>query len=157
LRRINRESLAYSATHGGSNHGLELAALMLDRVGLIAPRLAALPPDDAEWTADLLAEVRSGINIVELRRVRAALPASAQGAVELVLANTAEYFRSRSGHAELALLETIDKAMRTVLNHESGVAQRETLFGLVGLRRGLFPDAPAFQSTSPSPPESDPL
>jgi hypothetical protein len=43
---------------------------MLDRVGLIAPRLAALPPDDAEWTADLLAEVRVGINLVELRRVR---------------------------------------------------------------------------------------
>ena len=156
LRRINRESLAYSATHGGSNHGLELAALMLDRVGLIAPRLTALPPDDAEWTADLLAEVRSGINIVELRRVRAALPASAQGAVELVLARTSQYFRSPSEHAGPALLRSIDKAIRILLSGGNDLAQRETLLGLVGLRRGLFPDAPAFQSSSKSSPESEP-
>ena len=59
-------------------------------------RLAALPPEDAEWTDDLLAEVRSGINIVELRRVRAAVPAGAENAIEMVLANTARYLRSPS-------------------------------------------------------------
>jgi len=64
LRRINRRSLAEEASEHGSQDGLELAALMLDRVGLIAPRLAALPPDDADWTADLLAEVRVGVNLV---------------------------------------------------------------------------------------------
>ncbi len=73
LRRINRDSLAAAASRTGANHGLELAAVMLDRLGLLAPRLSALPPDDAEWTADLISEVRTGINVVELRRVRATL------------------------------------------------------------------------------------
>lgn len=63
LRQLNRESLAFSATRGGANDSLELAALMLDRVGLIAPRLASLHPNDAQWMADLIAEVRSGITI----------------------------------------------------------------------------------------------
>lgn len=73
LRRINRQNLVRAASKHGSRHGLELAAVMLGRVGLIAPRLAARPSDDAEWTADLLAEVRVGINLVELRRVRRSL------------------------------------------------------------------------------------
>jgi uncharacterized membrane protein YccC len=70
LRRINRRSLAAAAAGEGAQDGLELAALMLDRVGLIAPRISALPPDDAEWTAELVTEVRVGINLVELRRPR---------------------------------------------------------------------------------------
>ena len=75
----------------GAQNGLELAALMLDRVGLIAPRLAALPRDDAEWTADLLAEVRVGINLVELRRDRRQLPGPARAAVERLLAALAHH------------------------------------------------------------------
>ena len=59
----------HAALGHGSQDGLELAALMLDRVGLIAPRISALPPDDAEWTSELLTEVRVGINFVGLRRV----------------------------------------------------------------------------------------
>jgi len=151
LRRINRESLVLSATHGGGNHGLELAALMLDRVGLLAPRLAALPPDDAEWTADLLAEVRSGINIVELRRVRTALPASSEAAVEAVLSDIARYFRSGAAHGGPAQLASIDRAIRVLLCAPQGGAEREALLGLVGLRRGLFPDAPAFATAVASP------
>lgn len=148
LRRINREALANSAAHAGASHGLELAALMLDRVGLMAPRLAALPREDAEWTDDLLAEVRSGINIVELRRVRAALAADAESAIEMVLANTAHYLRTRSEHAGPELLELIDRAINILLICESTPDQREALHGLVGLRRGLFAAAPAFISAA---------
>ncbi|MGB9166262.1 MAG: FUSC family protein [Rhodomicrobium sp.] len=156
LRRINRESLANSATHGGSGHGLELAALMLDRVGLMAPRLAALPPEDAEWTDDLLAEVRSGINIIELRRVRAAVPAGAENAIEMVLASTARYLRSPSERAGPELLEFIDRAIGTLLNCESTPDQREALHGLVGLRLGLFANAPAFRGAGVAATEAEP-
>ena len=92
LRAINRRSLARAAERQGAQNGLELAALMLDRVGLIAPRLAALPSDDAEWTADLLAEVRVGINVVELRRDRRQLSEPARAAVEALLAALARHF-----------------------------------------------------------------
>ncbi len=82
LHRTNRRSLAEAASRVGGQDGLRLAALMLDRVGLIAPRLAALPPEDAIWTAGLLGEVRAGINVVELRRARRALPEEARTCVE---------------------------------------------------------------------------
>ena len=64
LRRINRRSLAAAAAGEGAQDGLELAALMLDRVGLIVPKISVLPRDDAEWTAELVTEVRVGINLV---------------------------------------------------------------------------------------------
>ena len=62
---MNRDSLADATRHGGPDDAMELAALMLDRIGLVAMRLNALPPEDAEWTAELLSEVRVGINLVE--------------------------------------------------------------------------------------------
>ena len=109
LRRINRRSLAAAAAGHGAQDGLELAALMLDRVGLIAPRLAALPPDDAEWTAELLTEVRIGIDLVELRRVRRHLTGPAkQPAVDRLLAAVGHHFRGDAAHAPAALLEPID-------------------------------------------------
>lgn len=154
LRRINRDSLERSAKHEGGNHGLELAALMLDRVGLIAPRLAALPPEDAEWTADLLAEVRSGINLVELRRVRASLPREAENAVEAVLVSVAAYFHSGAEHGGPQQLDAIDSALRVLLRQDElsdrDEPLRDAILGLVGLRRGLFPQAPAFMHAPPA-------
>lgn len=148
LRRLNCESLAFSATRGGANDSLELAALMLDRVGLIAPRLASLNLNDAQWIVDLIAEVRSGINIVELRRVRNALPAPAQKAVSAVLLAVANHLRSNSQPDDPAL-RLIDKAMCVLLAEEQSDAVREALLGLVGLRRGLFPHAVGFAYVSP--------
>jgi uncharacterized membrane protein YccC len=146
LERVNRESLVDAARHGGSNHGLELAALMLDRVGLMAPRLKALPRHDAEWIADVLSEVRVGINVVEIRRVRAELAPRAARSVEHVLANTARYFRTSPPQPGLAamLLSNIDQALQLLLAGPASAAQRTAVLGFVGLRRAIFPDAPDF-------------
>ncbi|WP_072377273.1 FUSC family protein [Hyphomicrobium sp. NDB2Meth4] len=146
LRDVNRRDLILSASHGGRSHGLELAALMLDRVGLMAPRLAALPPEDAEWTKELLAEVRSGINIVELRRVRALLPPRAEAAVESVLVDVARHFRANLEGGDAALVTTIDAAIGRVLEERQTPSVHEALMGLVGLRRGLFPEIDGFET-----------
>ena len=85
LRRINRESLANSATHGGigpRSRACRAHARPCWSHGAEACRPAA---GGCRMDRDLLAEVRSGINIVELRRVRAAVPAGAQNAIEMVL------------------------------------------------------------------------
>jgi uncharacterized membrane protein YccC len=156
LERINRESLVDAARHGGSDHGLELAALMLDRVGLMAPRLAALPPDDAEWIADVLAEVRVGINIVALRRVRTQLPHASAQAVEHVLANTARYYRYSPPHPGVGslLLHNIDRTLELLLDEPEHGARRSAILALVGLRRASFPDAPDFRSPLLAPPQT---
>lgn len=156
LERINRESLVDAARHGGSNHGLELAALMLDRVGLMAPRLAALPPDDAEWIADVLAEVRVGINVVALRRVRTQLPPASAQALEHVLANTARYYRYSPPHPGVGslLLHNIDRTLELLLDEPEHDARRSAILALVGLRRASFPDAPDFRSPLLAPPQT---
>jgi len=152
LERVNRESLIDAARHNGSNHGLELAALMLDRVGLMAPRLSALPPDDAEWIADVLANVRVGINIVELRKMSHELPAAPAHAIEHVLANTARYFRHSPASPEIErlLLKNIDDTLEMLLAEPESAAQRTTILALVGLRRALFTEASDFRSPPPN-------
>ncbi len=150
LRGINRRSLARAAERQGAQNGLELAALMLDRVGLIAPRLAALPREDAEWTADLLAEVRIGINVVELRRDRRHLSKPAREAVETLLAALSRDFGAEAVTPSRALLDTIDDALGAVSLDARQASGRAALMGLVGIRRGLFPDAPPYRPNLPS-------
>lgn len=154
LRAVNRRSLAEAAERRGAQDGLELAALMLDRLGLIAPRLTALPPDDAEWTADLLAEVRVGINLVELRRDRRQLSGPARAAVEALLAALARYFRSAAAPPP-ALLDTIDANLDAVSADAREAPGRAALMGLVGIRRGLFPDAAPYRASTPSIPDAE--
>lgn len=150
LRAINRRSLARAAERQGAQNGLELAALMLDRVGLIAPRLAALPSEDAEWTADLLAEVRIGINVVELRRDRGQLSKPAREAVETLLAALSRHFGAAAETPPHELLDTIDDALGAVSLDARQASGRAALMGLVGIRRGLFPDAPPYRPILPS-------
>lgn len=145
LRAVNRRSLARAAERQGAQSGLELAAIMLDRVGLLGPRLAALPPDDAEWTADLLAEVRVGVNVVELRRDRRQLSPDARGAVETLLADMARHFGGRADDPPAELLAAIDTALDAVAKEPQHPAHRAALLGLVGIRRGLFPEAPPYR------------
>ncbi|GJD79778.1 FUSC family protein [Methylobacterium gregans] len=148
LRAVNRRSLARAARRHGAQNGLELAALMLDRVGLIAPRLAALPPDDAEWTADLLAEVRVGINVVELRRDRRRLSEPGRAAVERLLADLARHFEGGAEEPPAELLAGIDAALDAVCHDAGRAAGRAALMGLVGIRRGLFPDAGPYRTSA---------
>lgn len=151
LRAVNRRSLAQAAGRRGAQSGLELAAVMLDRVGLLAPRLAALPPDDAEWTADLLAEVRVGVNVVELRRDRRQLSTEARVAVEGLLAGMARHFGGRATRPPPELLMSIDAALDAVATEPQRPAHRAALLGLVGVRRGLFPDSPPYRPSLMAP------
>ncbi|MEH3146095.1 MAG: FUSC family protein [Methylobacterium frigidaeris] len=147
LHRTNRRSLAEAASRLGGQDGLRLAALMLDRVGLIAPRLAALPPDDAVWTAGLLGEVRAGINVVELRRGRHAVPEEARACVDRLLAALAAHFRTSAPEAPAAILALVDESLEAATRGPRPPEAERAVLALVGLRRGLFPDAPAYRPT----------
>ncbi|MGH1589330.1 FUSC family protein [Methylobacterium phyllosphaerae] len=148
LVRINRRSLAAAADGRGTGHGLELAALMLDRVGLIAPRLATLPAETSAGLGDLLADVRVGINLVAVRRVRRSLTGTARTAVDHVLALAARAFRGRTGRLETGLLVALDDALDAVAASGASPERRAALIGLTGLRHGLYPDAPAYRAAT---------
>jgi uncharacterized membrane protein YccC len=149
LRRINRRSLAREASEHGSQDGLELAAVMLDRVGLIAPRLVALPIDDAEWSADLLAEVRVGVNIVELRRVRSKLSDKTMGQIDHILKALARHFRTNVSKPPKEILALVDAGLDAANVDESHADLNNALMGLVGLRGGLYPNAAPYLPAAP--------
>ena len=145
LMRINRRSLAKAAEGGGAGHGLELAALMLDRIGLIAPRLAAIPAEDAAAAGDLLADVRVGINLVEIRRVRRRLSGAARRSIDDVLGLVADQKRSLPAEPGPDLLAALDAGLDAVAAAVTSPERKAALIGLAGLRRGLFPDAPSYR------------
>lgn len=145
LRRMNRDDLADAARHRGPGDALELAALMLDRIGLLATRLNALPPEDCEWTAELLSEVRVGVNLVELQRSLASLTAEEARLANDMIRSIALHFDTETLHPTEDLLGKLDTCLRQFATDEQCIRRRQALLGLTGLRLNLFPDAPPFE------------
>ena len=132
------------------------AVRMLDRIGLLAPRIAqAGGTVEGVAANDALRDLRMGADIAVLQRVRAQLPMATSAAL---LGGIARFFRQR-GEGRMAprpaaLLPQIDEALAAVLAaRDTSTASRAAVTALVGLRRNLFPDAPpslaAVSSSSP--------
>ena len=76
IRRIiwaGRRTIAAAADRRRAENRAVFAGLLLDRLGLMAPRLAALDPNHGLHNRDILGHIRVGLNVVDLRRVRTAL------------------------------------------------------------------------------------
>ena len=147
LLGVNRLALVAAAHGGGLDDGVGLAALMLDRLGLLAPRLASLAASDDIRPDRLFAEVRAGVNIVELRRARGQLTPEARRPIDRILAAAARHFGGGGGSSSPALLAAIDAGLDAA-KFERG---REARLALVGLRRALFSDAAPYQPTPVEP------
>ncbi|MDK3016466.1 FUSC family protein [Pseudodonghicola flavimaris] len=125
-----------------------IAGRMTDRLGLIAPRLAMLPPESAVLEGDILRDLRVGLNILELQRIRRELPAAEQRPLDDLLRQIATLYRSgAAGTAERrrALASSLDRCLGDVLS-DAGTPQRRLRDALVGLRGGACPGEtpPAF-------------
>jgi uncharacterized membrane protein YccC len=151
LWRTNRNSLVTAAEDRNDADAVELAALMLDRVGLLASRLAALPPEDSAWTSELLAEVRVGIDLVELQRACSTMTAEQAAEIDRLFTMIGRHFRSDALHPKEELLKEIDVCLDRFVFRTSGPCRRMTR-ALTDLRRSLFPDAPPFTATGGSEP-----
>ncbi len=126
-----------------------LAGLVIDRLGLLVPRLAAAGKGNDLAAVDALADLRIGVNMLDLQRDRDGLPATVRAAVDDVLFGAASHFAAQaaSGHvraAAPALLADIDRALDQAVTLPPARG-RDTLLQLVGLRRGLFADAPPYR------------
>jgi hypothetical protein len=116
---------------------------MVDRIGLLTPRLAMAGPQQDLHAVDALGEVRVGLNMVQLLPLEATLE-NARVPVRPLLQALSEHFRNRpaqSAGAEPALLDHLDNTLRAVCGAGPSSAQREAVAALAGIRRGLFPDA----------------
>ncbi|MGA0586070.1 FUSC family protein [Dyella sp. KRB-257] len=155
-RRLVRQGwalLAAAAEGRGRQDRDRFMVRMLDLLGLLAPRLASLPAGSDVSGVDMLDEVRIGLNILNLRRARNALPAANAQALNRLLADVAAHYRTRqrAGRpvpAPQALKVALDAALSGLPTLAPGDARDEALLGLIGLRFGLFPHQPPAGTSS---------
>ena len=121
---------------------------MLDRIALLAPRLAATGQDSGAPLYDALRDLRTGVAIGELRQVRIDLPSDQAASLGDVLDGVGQHYRGLDpdapAPADGALLHDIDAVIGDLAAHPDAAVQREGVLGLVSLRRSLFPDAPGY-------------
>jgi uncharacterized membrane protein YccC len=148
VRRLMRKgwtALAYAAESRGNRDRAVFAGLMLNRIGLLAPRLAALPDSELR-NVDNLRELRVGLNIVDLRRARHGMSPQTLVAMDVMLDELGADFRRYDGKAmPPKLLADIDRALAEAMTESDDAVRGDALIGLVGIRRGLFPEAAAYQ------------
>ncbi len=123
---------------------------MHDRLGLITGRMAMQTAGQKPEGVDALRDLRVGRNVIRLRRAHAMALPQAEGPLNALLAQTADFYRaSAARRAPLApppgLLAAIDEALPAMRHVPAGETRRHGLLALAGLRRNLFPDAPAYQ------------
>lgn len=150
VRRAWRVIADAAAGHGVQDREL-FTARMLDLLGQLAPRMAAVPASSGLATVDLLDEIRVGLNVIELRRARHDLPAANAHALDRLLEQVAAHYRAqvRCGHrleAPGALGEAIDTSLARIRSLPPGASRHQGLLGLIGLRHffaGTAHPAPA--------------
>jgi uncharacterized membrane protein YccC len=125
------------------------AGLMLDRVGLLLPRLARAPIDEQGELFDALNDLRLGVGIIDLRRLGAGPHHIAEGEIKHILVTLGAYFGRRASGQRTALPESVVAALDAVIVavlHMSTPADRYSgVVAAIALRRSLAPGAPAYQ------------
>ncbi|HEV2157524.1 FUSC family protein [Bradyrhizobium sp.] len=146
----NWKTIAVAAERRGKRDRAEFAGLMLHRLGLLVQRIAFLSESDRRDT-DSLVQLRIGINIIDLRRARYGLAVSTIAVIDDMLDQLAIACRSYAGEGmPAALLTSVDRALAQAVKDPNDSAREDALIGLVGIRRGLFPDAPAYRPRAES-------
>ena len=143
LRRNRVEIANIAANRSAATLGV-FAALMLDRLSLVVPRLAssAVGADGAATSA--LADIRVGVNLIGLQHDAAHLPEQLRRAIRAMLDGVATHYRRRNlNQADPALLGVIDGVIATAVR-DPATMSRDLLLRLSGIRRGLFPYAPPY-------------
>jgi uncharacterized membrane protein YccC len=142
LLRAGWEDIATAASLHAKHDRAHLTGLMLDRLSLLAPRLAAVSPGADIAAADVLQDLRVGLNVIALQKELGGLPMPAQRAAASLLTAIAQHYH---GNPLLAapdsMLADLDTAILSTALH--GNLHREALMLLVGLRSVLFANRPA--------------
>ena len=131
---------------------------MLDRVGLVNARIALAAPEDALDAYDALADMRVGLNLIDLHAAARNLDSEGRRRVDTTLWAVAATYEQRlkqpgpdhgrqTGGA--ALLNAIDHAIATLSAAAPGALEMRGFVALTGLRRNLYPHAAPY-----APPEA---
>lgn len=127
------------------------AVRMLDRISLLAPRMAAAGGAIDGVSADAMRDLRLGVDVVAMQRARGDLP---PGLGARLMHELEHLFRERTASKASAnpasLLKRIDEALQAALDVPGDASRkgRSAISALVGLRRNLYPDAPPVRAVA---------
>lgn len=123
------------------------AAILVDRLGMLTPKLAEAGERHDFIGVDALRDLRVGMNLVSVQIARPDLPPEDRTHLDAALDGVGEHFATLAagGGREPGqdLLAHIDTALRG-LSIAPAASAVQGVSGLVGLRRNLFPKAEAF-------------
>jgi uncharacterized membrane protein YccC len=125
----------------------EFSARMVDRVGLLTPRLAMAGAQEDLQAVDALRDLRIGLNMTLLQDVRSQL-GRGDAAIKPLMTQLSRHFALRpriDQDCESRLLGTLDNALRAICAGARDSAQNEALAALTGMRRDLFPQAAPYE------------
>jgi uncharacterized membrane protein YccC len=119
---------------------------MLDRLGLLIPRLAMVERrDEVLSRADILNDLRIGLNIADMQQARKVVGPTAERSLARLLADISGYFRKLRINGDTSsapsVLTEIDIAIGDVSAAGPSLERQTCLWSLAGLRRNLFPHA----------------
>jgi len=150
LIRAGWRDLARRSVLPGEPDEIGWVSKMLDRIGLLAPRLVARGQDPGRPLFDVLVDLRVGISVAGLRRVKLAAGEFGRGIINPVLSRVSEHYRSRTldkpAVDDPELLAAIDTAMTAFAADPVPTERRDALLALTSLRRNLFPAAPGYHA-----------
>jgi uncharacterized membrane protein YccC len=147
LRRMTWGAIGRLAGRSKLEDPAEAAAVLVDRVALLAPKLALPQPAGAQVADGALHDLRVAMNTVELRLAQGTLPRGdrdrVQGVVDGIAAFFSDRVRDATASAPRRLLERVDEALGA-LTGRPGAPEVNAVLNLVGLRHNLFPAAAPF-------------
>ncbi|RRN62010.1 FUSC family protein [Caulobacter sp. 602-1] len=141
------KSLARLARARQAPEAAAFAAILVDRLGILTPKLAEAGARHDFVGVDALRDLRVGMNLVAVQAARPDLPPEGKDRLDAALDGVGDHFAALAAGAARKpsdeLLARIDAALRG-LSIASAASAVQGVSGLVGLRRNLFPEAPAF-------------
>lgn len=123
------------------------AAILVDRLGILTPKLAESGPGPDFVGVDALRDLRVGMNLVAVQTARPDLSPDGKDRLDAALDGVGDHFAALAAGRRPApgaeLLARIDAAL-SGLSASPAASAVHGVSGLVGLRRNLFPEASAF-------------
>jgi len=111
---------------------------MLDRIGLMLPRLAGTSDALRAQAVRALDDLRMGVNILDLRLAAAAaqprVRTAIQAALQQIGAHARRRLRNPDAEPEPMLLESIERAVAELIEAEPGASRLQGLTAATGLR-----------------------
>jgi uncharacterized membrane protein YccC len=134
---------------GRSRDELRWLSRMIDRIGLLLPKLPGRPEDDTgRPLIDMLIDMRIGIVTGRLRAIGREAPPAEHALVDRTLDAIGDYYQALHPRRPVPppddLLADIDRTVAAFADDPVRERRRNALLLLTSLRRNLFPAAPGY-------------